>query len=96
MIETTLTDLIVLSFAAFALSNLLVNEQGPRGALGRFRIWIQPRTEVLLCIRCASFWVILGILWVSQQHVDGWSLNGINQMLAIWGGVILIDKVANS
>jgi len=96
MILDTFLDLIIWGLAAFAVSNALVHESGFRNVLGRFRDWANKYTDVLTCIRCTSFWVIFGILWISQQHVEGWSLNGINMLLAVWGIAMITDRVVNS
>lgn len=53
--------LLILIMATWRISSLLVNEEGPFGALAELRFIVSKFSEVLSCLWCASIWVALAI-----------------------------------
>lgn len=95
-------DLILLSFASWRLSNLLVNEAGPRNVFVKLRkitgIYYdeqskrQSRTfvgDIFNCIWCMSVWVGFVMCVISQVGgVRKWFVNP----LGIAGLIVFLDS----
>jgi len=94
-------NILLLVLATWRLSSLLVFEDGPfevfarlRRRVGIIQDPVDPDTrmaqgffaELLSCVWCASFWVIIPMvaLW--------WALPEAVAVLAIWGGAVLIER----
>ena len=56
--------LILCGLAAYRLTVLLVNDEGPWRLIGRFRDLVGMKTRVLECAHCTGVWMALLTFWL--------------------------------
>ena len=89
----TLLHFIILAFATWRLSSLLVNEDGPNRLLNSFREQVSDWTGLLDCVFCTSVHVgiILGVAYWFYPVITFW----IMLPFALSGAAIMADRIIN-